>query len=191
MDQDTRWRCGQQSSGTAAERPDTPLRNFAAAHSAPGTGPRSAGWQRSEAPLPIGPGRSTVSSSAPGARSWHHDRAFKAQPNSPRPRTGAITAVRHDMVDHGRGNHVTLDLAGGTQRVPRQEGGPGPPPAGTVAPACRTRALPLQLRFDHRRAPRPERTVHRRLRRQRRLTTSKNPPQRSGAGRRDTLFVLG
>jgi hypothetical protein len=74
-----------------------------------------------------------------------------------------VATVRHDMVHHGRRHHAPQGLAGGTQRVARQEDSSGPAPARTVAAACRARPLPVQRPLHRRRALRPQRSVQGRL----------------------------
>jgi hypothetical protein len=97
------------------------------------------------------------------------------------PEQERVATVRHHMVDHGRGHHASLSSAGSAQRALRQEGCPGPAPAGTITSACRARPLPVQLSLHRRRAPRPWRTVHGRLRGQRRLQHAET--RRGHAGR--------
>jgi hypothetical protein len=79
------------------------------------------------------------------------------------PEQPVVASVRHDMVDRRRRLEAPLGLAPHAERMTRQVGRPGSAPAGTVAPARRARALPVQLRLDRRRAPRPRWTVRRRL----------------------------
>jgi hypothetical protein len=88
-----------------------------------------------------------------------------------------ITSVRHDMVDDGRRHHAPLGLACSAKRVPRQEGSPSPAPARAISSACGAQTLAVQRALHIRSAREPRRTVHARLRGQRRLRFEK---QRGG-----------
>ena len=134
--------------------------------------------------------RLEVSPSGPRARSSRHDRACTPAPSCPGPRTAS---GRRGAARRGRPRSPAPRgpaPGSGTQRVPRQERGPGPAPARTVAPARRARPLPVQLALHLRRAAHPCRTVHGRLDGQRRLHKAK-PAAVPRAGCRDTLFELG
>jgi hypothetical protein len=111
---------------------------------------------------------------APFARGFRVvTRLAQALPVGLVPKPLGVAAVGSSMVDHGRLHDTPLRPAGGAQRVLRQEGGPCPAPARTVAPACRARPLPVQLPLHLRRAAHPDRTVHGRLHGQRRLHKAK------------------
>jgi hypothetical protein len=164
---------------SAAERPDTPLLNFAATHSAPGPVSAPLHGRDYRPPTP----RVRVPSAAYPQRpsravlaSWQ--RLHRLLPVRAVPEQDRITPVRHDMVDHDGTLQPSLGSACDAKRIALEEPPTGPPPAGAVAPTCRTWTLPLQLRLDRHRAARPERTVHRRLPRQRATPTTQNPPGR-------------
>ena len=137
--------------------------------------------QRAARPVPAGRSRRQMTSPGgcsrqpqrPSRAVFRHDRACTTAPSWPRPRTasGRRDAAPHDPrsspAPRGPGP------AGGTQRMLCQERGAGPAPAGTIAATRRARALPVQLRLDYRRTPRPWWTVHGRLRGQRQLRKAK------------------
>ena len=170
---------GPEFSGSAKERPDTPLPNFAGINSATAR-PVPAGRSRRHMTSPRGPLRSAPAALARGLP--RHDRACTGRrPVGLVPEQPPVATMRHHMVDHGRRHHAPLGPAGGAERVLRQEGGPCPAPARTVAPARCARPLPVQRPLHLRRAPEPRRTVHRRLRRATAAPHSKT--RRGHAGR--------
>jgi hypothetical protein len=60
------------------------------------------------------------------------------------PEQDRITPVRHDMVDHDGTLQPSLGSACDAKRIALEEPPTGPPPAGAVAPTCRTWTLPLR-----------------------------------------------
>ena len=167
--------CGQEFRDSAAERPDTPLLNFAGTHSArPARSLRAVRRRQMTSPRgPSGIGRSSAPAALARGLGVMAGLAQRS-PVAPRPRTAS---GRRDAARHGRPPSPARARPAawhGTHSGWRARyGGPGPAPAGTVAPARRARALPVQLALHRRRALRPRRTVHGRLRGQRRLRNTK------------------
>jgi hypothetical protein len=123
--------------------------------------PVPAGRSRKQIRYPPGPSRGAPAAFVRGLRIM--TRLAGRRPVAPVPEQPLVATVRHDMVHDRRRRHAASGLAGRAQRMLRQEGGSGPPPAGAVAPARCARALPVQLALHRRRALRPGGTMHRRL----------------------------
>ena len=146
--------CEQEFSGFRRGAPGYPPPEFRG-HTQRAARPVPAGRSRGQMTPPrglLGDGQPQRPSRAVLA-SWQ---GLHAAPSCPRPRTasGRLGAARHGRppspARRGPGPRH-----GSTQRMTRQERGPGPAPAGTVAPARRARPLPVQLPLHLRRAAHP------------------------------------
>jgi len=138
--------CEQNPADSAEERPHTPLPNFAGAHGRrPDRSLPAISVEIDPPPRSLGIRHLGVSPSGPRARSWHHGRACRVRPNSPRPRTasGLLGAARYGRPSLTArctprpGIACKADDAPGTRPGPGASGdhSPGVPRSGAAGPA--------------------------------------------------------